>query len=53
MYEMEELEYMKLTAGNGTVESLWVRIKQQTSNEMSLWKSVKDYLARRITLINL
>lgn len=48
----EQLEYMELTGDSGTVESLWVRIKGQTNNEMSLGKSVKGYLARTITPMN-
>lgn len=52
MYVMVELEYIDLTTGNGKVERLWVRIKAQRNNAMSLWKSAKDYLTRTITLIN-
>lgn len=52
LYVMEELEYMKFTVGNGIVEHLWARIKGQTKNAMSLWKSAEDYLARTITLKN-
>lgn len=29
---MEGVECMELTLGNGTVESLWIRIKEQTNN---------------------
>lgn len=32
LYVMEGLGWMVLTAGNGMVKSLWVRIKGQTSN---------------------
>lgn len=32
LYVMEDLECMEFTVGNGTVESLWVRIKGQTNN---------------------
>lgn len=28
----EELECLELTAGNGAVESLWIRVKRQTNN---------------------
>ncbi|RMC04910.1 hypothetical protein DUI87_18085 [Hirundo rustica rustica] len=31
-YGIEGVECMELTAGNGTVESLWIRIKGQTNN---------------------
>ncbi|KAJ7422683.1 mitochondrial fission process protein 1 [Willisornis vidua] len=32
LYVIERLECMELTAGNGTVESLWVSIKGQTND---------------------
>ncbi|KAJ7426117.1 mitochondrial fission process protein 1 [Willisornis vidua] len=32
LYVTEGLECMELTAGNGTVESLWGRMKRQTNN---------------------
>lgn len=32
MYLMEGMEYMELTADNGTIESLWVIIKGQNNN---------------------
>ncbi|KAJ7413848.1 mitochondrial fission process protein 1 [Pitangus sulphuratus] len=32
MYVIEGLECMEVTAGNGTVENLWVKIKWQTNN---------------------
>lgn len=32
LYEIQGLECTELTVGNGTAESLWVRIKEQTNN---------------------
>lgn len=32
LYGTEGLEYMELTVGDGTVESLWITIKWQTNN---------------------
>lgn len=32
LYAVEEVESMEITSGSGTVESLWVRIKDQANN---------------------
>lgn len=48
---MEGLECMELTFGNGMVESLWVRIKGQTTWTSS-WESAIDHLARTMILMN-
>lgn len=48
----EGLESLELTIGNGTVENLWMRIKGQTNNAISLWESALDLPARMMTLTN-
>lgn len=52
LYVTEGLECLELTIGNGTVESLWIRVKGQTNNAISLGESTLDLPARPMTLTN-
>ena len=53
LYGAEGVECMELTAGSGTVESLWKRGNQGTNKQimqMPSWESTTDLLAR--TMMN-
>lgn len=43
---------MELTAGKGTVESLWIKLRGKQVTQMSSWESATDLLCRTMTLTN-
>lgn len=47
--EIQGLECTELTVGNGTAESLWVRIEEQTNNANIIVGVAIDLPARTVT----
>ena len=52
MYVKQGLDCVELQMGDGKVERLWVRIRDEQIKGMSFWESITDHLARMTMLMN-